>query len=148
MARSRLELRKMAEAAEAAEAAPAAKGKKKKKKAAKRKTAKRAKRAKDAPQRKRMVWCVFTANMKEEGRFAYDEREKAEEKLAALKTKSPKKMFFIQPVKELILDDGGTAPVAAPPEPDDLDLPEPKPEAAESEEESEDEESEDESEEE
>jgi hypothetical protein len=121
MARSRLELRKMAEAAEAVEKSSGA-APKKKKRATKRKTATRAKRSKDAPQRKRIVWGVFSANMKEEGRFPYDQRDKAEEKLEQLQAKS-KKLYFIQPVKELLLESGGTAPVEKPPEPEDLEPP-------------------------
>ena len=109
---SRLDLRKQAEAVEArggGEEAP-------KKKAA-RKTAtttSRAKRTKEkAIARKKLVWVVFNGNMKEEGRFPYDQRAAAEEKIEQLKLKSVKKMYFIQPVKELLGGDGKPAPALA-----------------------------------
>jgi hypothetical protein len=55
--------------------------------------------------RKRLVWVVYSGSMKEEGRFAYDQLEAAHEKIEQLKLKS-KKLYFIQPVKE-ILGEGG-----------------------------------------
>lgn len=73
-----------------------------KKKAAKRKTTRRTKTK--APQRKRLVWAVFSGSMKEEARFAYDEREEAEKKLEQLRAKATKKMYFIQPIKEPLPD--------------------------------------------
>ena len=96
---SRKELRKQTEAAEAKEAA----GKtKKKKKATKKKTTSRTKRAKvKVPERKRLVWAIFSGSMKEEQRFPYDQRKEAEEKVEKLKSKG-KKQYFIQPIKELI----------------------------------------------
>ncbi|HWL09824.1 MAG TPA: hypothetical protein VNQ76_15565 [Planctomicrobium sp.] len=57
------------------------------------------KRKVKAPERKRLMWGVFSGTLKEEGRFAYDEKDKAEEKLALLRSKS-KKLYFIQPIKE------------------------------------------------
>ena len=101
---SRLDKRREVEAADsvkksaAGEAAPA------KKKAAKRKTpAVRKKRAEKAPQRKRLIWGVFSGSMKEEARFPYDQRAAAEERLEQLRAKS-KKLYFIQPIKEPIAD--------------------------------------------
>jgi hypothetical protein len=54
-------------------------------------------------ERKRLMWAVYNGSMKEEGRFAYDQREAAEEKVQQLKLKSPKKIFFIQALKETII---------------------------------------------
>ncbi len=106
---SRLELRKQAEAVEAlGEAAP--EGKKPRKAAAT-----RAKKPKEKAQvRKRLVWVVFSGNMKEEGRFPYDQKAAAEEKIEQLKLKS-KKLYFIQPVKEIIGADGVVVPQAVAP---------------------------------
>ncbi len=105
MASKRLELRKAAEAAEVR--GGAADAPKKTKKAATTKT----KRTKEKVQaRKRLVWVVYNGSMKEEGRFPYDQRSAAEEKIELLKQKS-KKMYFIQPLKEII----GEAPGAAKP---------------------------------
>lgn len=98
---SRLELRKQAEAVEAAGGAE----EKKPRKAAKA-PATRAKRTKEkVVARKRLVWVVYSGSMKEEGRFPYDQLDAAHEKIEQLKLKS-KKMYFIQPVKE-ILGEGG-----------------------------------------
>jgi hypothetical protein len=99
---SRLELRKQAEAAEAQGVAPDAGTKKKKRE--KDPTKKPTRRAKSkVAERKRLMWAVFNGSMKEEGRFAYDARESAEEKVAQLKLKSPKKIYFIQVIKETII---------------------------------------------
>jgi hypothetical protein len=49
------------------------------------------------------MWAVYNGSMKEEGRFAYDQRDAAEEKVQQLKLKSPKKIFFIQAIKETIV---------------------------------------------
>lgn len=111
MGKNRLEMRRMAEAAEKlkkpAGEADAKKGKKRKA-ATKRKTATR--KGKDrAHQRKRIVWCVFNGSMKEEGRFPYDKKDEAEAKLELLRSKS-KKMYFLQPVKEVIGE--SSAPVS------------------------------------
>lgn len=103
---SRLEKRREAEAAEARDedGAPKKKKKKAKKKAAKRSTTTRKRSKSKATARKRLLWGVFSGSMKEEGRFAYHDRAAAEEKLEQLRAKSPKKMFFIQPIKEEITD--------------------------------------------
>lgn len=110
---SRLELRKQVEAVEAAEEA-AVKEKKPRKAAAP-----RVKKVKEKPQiRKRLLWVVYSGSMKEEGRYPYDQRAAAEEKIEQLKLKS-KKMYFIQPVKEIIGADGVAVPIA--PAPIDID---------------------------
>jgi hypothetical protein len=106
---SRIELRRQAEAVEARGdgAAAAAPEKEKKKPAAK------AKRTKEKPvARKRMLWVVYNGSMKEEGRFAYDQKAAAEEKIEALRQKS-KKLYFIQPVKEVIGAEQPTIGLAA-----------------------------------
>jgi len=111
---SRMDKRRELEAAEALEANSGTKKKKSKRKRSTKAKAstKRKKRSKaKSTARKRLVWGVFNGNMKEEGRFPYYDRAAAEEKLEKLKTKSPKKMFFIQPIKEEIAD-------APPPETD------------------------------
>jgi hypothetical protein len=100
---SRKELRKQVEAADALEAADLKK--KKKKAVAKKAAAPRKKRSREkAPQRKRLVWGVFSGSMKEEARFPYDQRDQAEEKINQLRQKSAKKMYFIQPIKEAIAE--------------------------------------------
>jgi hypothetical protein len=110
---NRLELRKQAEAAAAMENEADVEleadveddesgdeSPKKKKKAVKKKAAPRAKRAKTkAVVRKRMVWGVFSSSMKEEARFAYHERELADQKVEALMQKN-KRTYFVQPIKE------------------------------------------------
>ena len=102
---SRLELRKQVEAVEAIEEA-AVKEKKPRKVAAP-----RVKKVKEKAQiRKRLLWVVYSGSMKEEGRFPYDQRAAAEEKIEQLKLKS-KKMYFIQPVKEIIGADGTSVPI-------------------------------------
>ncbi len=100
---SRLELRRQVEAAGEAGVAPdkAAKKRVKTKDGTKKPTTRRAK-AKVA-ERKRLMWAVYNGSMKEEGRFPYDQREAAEEKVQQLKLKSPKKIFFIQALKETII---------------------------------------------
>lgn len=101
MASKRMELRKQVEAAEARGATEAPK---KAKKAATTKT----KRVKEKVQaRKRLIWVVYNGSMKEEGRFPYDQRAAAEEKIELLRQKS-KKMYFIQPLKEIIGEAPGT----------------------------------------
>src|SRR5690606_33664906 len=62
------------------------------------------KRKTKTTERKKIFWGVFSGTLKEEGRFAYDERDKAEEKLAALRNRSTKKLYFIQPIKETLSD--------------------------------------------
>ena len=101
---SRQDKRREIEAAEAtAKADPDGKATKKKKavkKKAVKKTTTRKKAKVKAPQRKRMVWAVFSGTMKEEARFLYAERKEAENKLEQLRSKATKKLYFIQPVKE------------------------------------------------
>src|SRR5262249_5727187 len=106
---SRMELRKQAEAAEAQDgAAP------KKKAAANKPAAPRAKPTKEkAIASKKLVWVVYNGSMKEEGRFPYDQYAAAEEKIEQLKLKSAKKLYFIQPVKEL-MGDGKAVAIVAP----------------------------------
>ena len=117
MARSRLELRREAEAAEKREK-PAKDGDAKGKKTAKKAPAKRASRSKaKAVVRKRLVWVIYSGSMKEEGRFPYDQRAAAEERMEVLRSKS-KKLYFLQPVKEVI---GEGSAVAAPEVADDED---------------------------
>lgn len=98
---SRLQKRREADAAAAQDKG----GDKADKKAARKKVAKKrvTRRKVKAPDRKRMLWGVFSGTMKEEGRFAYDQRKEAEEKLELLRSKS-KKLYFIQPIKEVITD--------------------------------------------
>lgn len=134
---SRLELRKQAEASQ-----PAGEKGTEPKKATKKTpkvAAPRAKRTKEKVQaRKRLVWVVYSGSMKEEGRFPYDQLAAAHEKIEQLKLKS-KKMYFIQPVKE-ILGEGGV--VVAKPVVVELDdepvKPKKKPPKAEDEEEEDD----------
>jgi len=97
--KTRLDLRKEAEAAEALGTNGAEKPKKKKKKAAKRKTTKRTKVK--AVIRKQLVWGVFSSSLKEEARFPYDQRKEADEKAAALGAKN-KRTYFVQPIKEAL----------------------------------------------
>jgi hypothetical protein len=102
---SRLELRRQVEAA--GEAGTADKGEKagkkrvKKEGGAKKPSTRRTKTK--VAERKRLMWAVYNGSMKEEGRFPYDQRDAAEEKVQALKLKSPKKIFFIQALKETIV---------------------------------------------
>ena len=99
---SRLELRKQADAAESQGAAPD--GAAKKRKREKDVTKKPTRRAKaKVAERKRLMWAVFNGSMKEEGRFPFDQREAAEERVQQLKAKSPKKIYFIQAIKETIV---------------------------------------------
>lgn len=94
---SRLSKRREAEAAEAQGATK----KKKRKKATKKKATTR--RKTKATERKRLVWGVFSSSLKEEARFPYDQRKEAEKKLQALLDKG-KRMYFLQPIKEVITD--------------------------------------------
>jgi len=97
---SRLELRKQAEAAEKLPSSPKeAKATKKKKKATKKRTTRRSKD--EVLERKRLVWVIYTATLREEARFPYDQREEAEERLNQLQAKG-KRTYFLQPVKELL----------------------------------------------
>ena len=118
MARSRLSLRREAEAAELARPA--------KKKAAGKKTTRkkaagsRVRRARDVAPRRRLVWVVYSSTMREEGRYLYHERDKADQKLEQLMAKG-KRRYFIQPIKEPLDSEGVpltedvSAPVAAKP---------------------------------
>ncbi len=97
---TRLDKRREAEAVAAregagGEAAPA----KAKKAAAKKPTRRKAKVA----DRKRLSWGVFSGTLKEEARFPFDQRAAADEKLEQLRSKG-KKLYFIQPIKEVITD--------------------------------------------
>jgi len=145
---SRMELRRQAEAVEARGETPAAPAK------AKKATTAKTKRTKEkAIVRKRLIWVVYNGSMKEEGRFPYDQRAAAEEKIEQLRQKS-KKLYFIQPVKEVIGADPSTtvglaaaaavaassAKVAALPVVEEEDIEIPEDIAAEAEEEEEEEE--------
>ena len=103
---SRLDKRREAEAVEALEKSSAGGKKATAKKATKAKSTTRRK-TKQA-ERKRLVWGVFSGTLREEARFPYNERAQAEEKLEQLRAKS-KKLYFIQPIKELITD-GSASP--------------------------------------
>ncbi|NNJ27940.1 hypothetical protein LzC2_40510 [Planctomycetes bacterium LzC2] len=89
--------------------------------ATKRKTTSR-KRADKAPVRKLLMWAVYNGSLKEEGRYTYAEREKAEEKLEALRAKATKKLYFLQPIK-VPLGDAAAAGVVLD---DEDDVPPPK----------------------
>lgn len=96
---SRLQKRREVEAADAT----------KPKSAAKKPAKKRASRRKvKVPDRKRLLWGVFSGTLKEEARFPYDQRKQAEEKLELLRSKS-KKLYFIQPIKEVITNEPAAA---------------------------------------
>lgn len=109
--KSLLDLRREAEAVEARGGDAPAKAEKATK--AKKAPAAKGKRTKEKPvARKRMIWVVYNGSMKEEGRFPYDQREAAEEKIEALRQKS-KKLYFIHPVKEVIGDPSATVGLVA-----------------------------------
>ncbi|MCA8992498.1 MAG: hypothetical protein KDA69_06980 [Planctomycetaceae bacterium] len=95
MASRRLQKRIEAEAAEKRGTT------KKAKKATKKKSTTTRKRKTKAPERKRLLWGVFSGTLKEEGRYPYDQHDKAVERLEQLRAKS-KKLYFIQPIKELL----------------------------------------------
>lgn len=97
---SRLSKRREAEAAEAAEA-DGSTTKKKRKKATRKKKATTTRRKAKATERKRLVWGVFSGTLKEEARFPYDQKKEAEAKLEQLLSKG-KRLYFIQPIKEVI----------------------------------------------
>jgi hypothetical protein len=110
---SRLEMRRQVEAAGEAGAATDKTAKKRvKTKDATKKPSTRRTKTKVA-ERKRLMWAVYNGSMKEEGRFAYDARDSAEEKVQQLKLKSPKKIFFIQAIKETIIPPAKPAEAAA-----------------------------------
>ena len=93
---SRLAKRREAEAA-----ASQGDATKKKKRKAPRKKATTSRRKHKAVERKRLVWGVFSGSLKEEARFPYDQRAEAESKLEQLRSRG-KKLYFIQPIKEVI----------------------------------------------
>ncbi|NOX55282.1 MAG: hypothetical protein GXP27_12765 [Planctomycetes bacterium] len=97
---SRLEKRREAEAAEklAAQKKTTAKKTAATTTAKKKKATKKAKKSKTA-NRRRLVWVIFSGAMKEEGRFPYEQRKEAEERLKQLRARG-KRMYFIQPIKE------------------------------------------------
>jgi hypothetical protein len=139
MSKRRLDLRREAEAAEAMEAETAVKKKSSRKSAdekaegtskkratkgdkdatgkKKKATKPRTRRAKEAMQRRRIVWVVYSSTMREEGRFPYHEKDKADELLATLLGRG-KRRYFMQPVKEGLNADGTpiVQVVALPPE--------------------------------
>lgn len=92
---------------------------KKKKKATRKKAASRKSREK-APERKRAVWVLYSGSMKEEGRYPYDQKEAAEERLAILQGRG-KKLYFMQMVKELITGSADGVQVIEPSLDDDDD---------------------------
>jgi hypothetical protein len=104
---SRLAKRREAEAA----ASQGDATKKKKRKVTRKKTT-TTRRKHKAAERKRLVWGVFSGSLKEEARFPYDQRAEAEAKLELLRSRG-KKLYFIQPIKEVIT----TPPPSAIPEP-------------------------------
>ena len=117
---SRLEMRKMAEAAEsqgrkvekgeATDAPVKRKSSKDPKDPKAKKTATRAKRTKTKViVRKRLAWGVFSSSMKEEGRFAYADREGADARAEELGQRH-KRAYFVQAIKEPLPE---RAPVAA-----------------------------------
>jgi hypothetical protein len=101
MASRRLQKRLEVEAAEKLGTSAPEKAKKEKATAKKAKStgASARKRKVKAPERKRIVWGVFSGTLKDEGRYPYDQYDKAVERLEQLRAKS-KKMFFIQAIKE------------------------------------------------
>ena len=101
---NRRELRDQAEAAEKQGVASGEGAEKKKGKEPKKKAAPKVKRAKTkVVVRKRFLWGVFSSSMKEEGRFAYADREAAEARVEDLAQKY-KRTYFIQQIKEPIAD--------------------------------------------
>ncbi|MFN5076171.1 MAG: hypothetical protein ACK5MO_11305 [Planctomyces sp.] len=141
MAKSRIAMRREAEAAEAAgldttatksrksaeEKAEsggktAARGDKQDAAAKTQKVAKpRTRRAREQMQRRRIVWVVYSSTMREEGRFLYYEKDKAEELLQTLLARGKRK-YFMQPLKETLNPDGTPIiQVVAPPPEEDLD---------------------------
>lgn len=115
---SRLELRKQAEAAEknpVSETTSAAAAKKKKK-ATKKRTTRRSKE--EVIERKRLVWVIYTATLREEARFPYEQRAEAEDRLQQLLAKG-KRTYFLQPVKELLSGGPARSAVADEPEVED-----------------------------
>ena len=56
-------------------------------------------------QRRRLIWVVYSSTMREEGRFLYHEKDKADELLATLLGRG-KRRYFMQPMKEALNPDG------------------------------------------
>ena len=56
-----------------------------------------------ASERRKIVWGVYSASMKEEARFPYDQKKEAEKKVEQLKARG-KKLYFMQPIKEVITE--------------------------------------------
>jgi hypothetical protein len=98
---SRQELRRQAEAAEKSDGAEKETKKRPREKTATKKPTRRAKSK--VSERKRLMWAVFNGSMREEGRFPFDDRAAAEDRVQQLKAKSPKKIYFIQTIKETII---------------------------------------------
>ena len=55
------------------------------------------------PERKKLIWGVFDGSMKEESRFPYEQRDEAEKRVEVLRARG-KKLYFIQPLKEVIAE--------------------------------------------
>ena len=119
MAKSRLALRREAEAVEAREGDGTAAAKATKKKATKKKAAKKSTRKSARVERKRLSWGVFSSTAKEEARFTYDQKEAAEEKLAQLLGRG-KRLYFLQPIKEPLSASPVPEPIPADEEEDEL----------------------------
>ncbi len=118
MGKSRIEMRRQAEAAEAQEKVAAATkparasraksaaakadkeaGTGEKKKKAVRKTREKVR------ERRRAIWVIYSGTMREEGRYPYWEKSAAEERLEMLRARG-KRLYFMQMVKEVIVGDG------------------------------------------
>jgi hypothetical protein len=120
MGKNRIEMRRQAEAAEALEKDKAVKPEKKKStrakvakepKAEKEGKKKAVRRTREKPEvRKRAIWVIYSNSMKEEGRYPYNQKTAAEERLEQLRAKS-KRLYWMQMVKELITNDGGPVTV-------------------------------------
>ncbi len=106
MVKSRLSKRREAEAAEAAEQTLPTKKKAARKKTTRKKAVMpRTRKSKDVVPRRRLIWVVYNSTMREEGRYLYHERDKAEEKLKQLNARG-KRRYFIQPIKEPLDSEG------------------------------------------
>lgn len=122
MAKSRLALRREAEAVEAAEeAAPKKAATKAAKKSATKKAAKKKKATRKSArtERKRLSWGVFSSTAKEEARYTYDQKDQAEEKLAQLLGRG-KRLYFLQPIKEPLSASPVPEPIPADEEEDEV----------------------------
>lgn len=126
MGKNRIELRRQAEAAEAVEKDKEAKPKKaarakvaKEPKAAKKKAVRRTREKPEV--KKRAIWVIYSNSMKEEGRYPYNQKAAAEERLEALRARS-KRLYWLQMVKELITNDGGPVTVVPQLEEEPVDI--------------------------